>query len=234
MSSSHPARPAALLLDAGGTLVLPDYQRMAELLAELQLAVDGALLAARHAEADRHYAELLAAGGSHEGGWQALMRCWMQLAGVPASAQSAAVAHLRAEHDAFNLWRRVPAGLPAALDRVRAAGVALAVVSNSEGQLLRLLERVGLAERFDAVIDSALEGVRKPDPEIFLRACRRLGVAPAQCLYAGDLPAVDLTGAQRAGMAAALIDPRNAWPQHDTTPRYRSVVALIDALLGAQ
>jgi len=52
-------RAASLLLDASGTLVLPDYHLMAALLGELGLEVSPALLAAAHPQADRPYAELL-------------------------------------------------------------------------------------------------------------------------------------------------------------------------------
>jgi putative hydrolase of the HAD superfamily len=52
-----------------------------------------------------------------------------------------------------------------------------------------------------------VEGVEKPDPEIFLRACRRMGVEPGAALYVGDLYPVDVLGARSAGMEALLLDP---------------------------
>jgi len=138
---------------------------------------------------------------------------------------------VRSAHDDFNFWRRVPAGVPEALDRARAAGMRLGIVSNSEGKLLSVLERVALAHRFDTVVDSHLEGVHKPDPEIFRRALERLHTAADQAVFAGDIPDVDLRGAAAAGIAAVLIDPKGLYAQAGH-PAVASVIELVDALLA--
>jgi putative hydrolase of the HAD superfamily len=70
-----------------------------------------------------------------------------------------------------------------------------------------LIEEAGIRDYFEFVMDSHLEGVEKPDPEIFLRGCRRMGVRPEECLYVGDLYPVDVLGARSAGMDAVLLDP---------------------------
>ena len=106
----------------------------------------------------------------------------------------------------------------------------LGVVSNSEGGLAQLFAELGLAELFDVLLDSHHEGVAKPDPEIFLRASRQLGVAPERCLYAGDIPEVDVVGALAAGMSAALVDTLDAHRGYAGAPRFRSVVELVKAL----
>jgi HAD superfamily hydrolase (TIGR01509 family) len=140
---------------------------------------------------------------------------------------------LRAAHRHNCLWRCVPDGFAEAVAELRARGVPVGVVSNAEGNLQQILDRLELGTAFDVVLDSALEGVHKPDPEIFLRACQRLGVSPATALYAGDIPDVDVRGASDAGLRAALIDPHDAYPTFDEAPRYRSVVELIHGWLTA-
>ncbi|MCC6523608.1 MAG: HAD family hydrolase [Polyangiaceae bacterium] len=225
-------RPDALLLDAGGTLVFPDFDAMAAVAAACGHALDAALLAAALPAALRSYARAVTAGASHEDGWTLHMLALLGAAGLAEREARALVPRLRAEHDRLNLWRRVPTELPAALGRARVAGLALGVVSNSEGRLAELFAAVGLGTCFDVVVDSALEGVRKPDPEIFWRACRRLGVAPERCLYVGDIPEVDLLGARAAGIPAVLVDPHDLHPEHEG--RVRSVAALVDALLGPE
>jgi putative hydrolase of the HAD superfamily len=45
----------------------------------------------------------------------------------------------------------------------------------------------------------------KPDPALYLAACRRLGLDPADCLYVGDGGSQELTGAQRAGLTAVRL-----------------------------
>jgi len=70
-----------------------------------------------------------------------------------------------------------------------------------------LIRGAGLGEFFDFVLDSEVEGVEKPNPEIFLRACGRMGVDPGRSLYVGDLYPVDVVGARKAGLHAVLLDP---------------------------
>jgi putative hydrolase of the HAD superfamily len=225
--------PDALLFDAGGTLLSFDHEACARLLARLGEQVSADALRAAHAPAHAAYAAELSAGGGHERGWHRLMARWLSLAGAPADRCDALVAAIRREHaEGRNLWTRVPEGLPRALGAVRERGVRLGVVSNSEGGLVPLLEQVGLGALFDLVVDSHHEGVAKPDPEIFLRAARRLDVAPERCLYVGDIPEVDVAGARAAGMAAALVDAFDAHLGYAEAPRFRSVVEVVEALLA--
>lgn len=67
-----------------------------------------------------------------------------------------------------------------------------------------------LASRFDAYLDSSVEGIRKPDPAIYLEACRRLGVAPCECVFLDDMGA-NLKPARDLGMHTILVsDPDEA------------------------
>jgi putative hydrolase of the HAD superfamily len=223
-------RPALLLLDAGNTLVYLDHAVLAELANNLGLQVSVDRLRAGEATAKRRYEEIMARGVSHEAGWDLYMQVVYESAGLAPDQAERATVEARAEHDRFNLWRAVPAGLIAALQRARACGLRLAVVSNSEGKLAELLVRVGLQELLELVVDSGLEGVRKPDPEIFRRALTRLGVPADQALYAGDIPNVDVVGARAAGMEAVLIDTLDHYPTFHDAPRFHSVSALLEAM----
>jgi putative hydrolase of the HAD superfamily len=42
-------------------------------------------------------------------------------------------------------------------------------------------------ETVDCVVQSSMEGIRKPEPEFYERACARLGVEPAECVFLDDL-----------------------------------------------
>jgi len=55
------------------------------------------------------------------------------------------------------------------------------------------------------IIDSAVEGVSKPDPEIFRIALRRLGLAPGDCLMVGDSFDRDVVPAKRLGLRAVWL-----------------------------
>jgi putative hydrolase of the HAD superfamily len=224
-------RPAALLLDAGDTLIFFDGSAVASVLAAEGIAADVARLEAALHPAKRRYPERLARGGSHLDGWSLLMLDLLELSGVAPQTAQAALPALKRAHLDFNFWRRVPAGLIDALERAKAAGLRLGVVSNSEGRLREVLDRVGLSPHLELALDSQLEGVHKPDPEIFRRALARMGVAAEAALYAGDIPEVDVLGARGAGMAGVLIDAFGHYQDHPQWPRMPSVPALIDALL---
>lgn len=99
------------------------------------------------------------------------------------------------------------------LDLLEARGLLLAVVSNWDSHLPELLEGLGLARRFGAVLVSAIEETGKPDPEIFHRACARLGVAPEGALHVGDSLKEDYEGAQSAGLEALLLDREERHPE---------------------
>ncbi len=105
----------------------------------------------------------------------------------------------------------------------------LAVVSNWDSYLPKLLAALGLDRFFSVVSVSALEATSKPDPEIFLRTCRRLEVAPAEALHVGDSVAEDLAGARAAGLSGLLLDRGDA--HREIADRIRSL-AEIPALVG--
>ncbi len=91
-------------------------------------------------------------------------------------------------------------GAVAALDAVRAAGLGVGLASVSKNAFT-VLERLGITARFDYVVDAALIGRGKPDPEIFLKAAGALGVAPADCLGVEDAVA-GVASIKAAGMFA--------------------------------
>jgi putative hydrolase of the HAD superfamily len=96
---------------------------------------------------------------------------------------------------------RAIAGVEDTLDALRRAGLALACVGNWDCTLPSVLARLGLAERFEVVVASAVAGVQKPHPAIFALALDRLGgVPPERALHVGD-SASDRDGARAAGLA---------------------------------
>ena len=105
----------------------------------------------------------------------------------------------------------MPDALPA-LDALDALGARLAVVSNWDCSLPRVLSGLGVADRFGAVATSAVAGAAKPDPSIFLGALARLGVPPAAALHCGDSPRHDCAGARAAGIEGVLIDRDGGTP----------------------
>ena len=85
----------------------------------------------------------------------------------------------------------------AAVAAARAAGVRTGLISNSWG--LGIYDRLDSTELFDAVVISGEVGLHKPQPEIYLLACERLGVEPAAAVFVDDLRE-NCAGAEAVGM----------------------------------
>lgn len=103
--------------------------------------------------------------------------------------------------------------LPGAVDAVTAlaSSFRLAVASSSNGRLITLvLELAGIDGFFDVVVSSEEVARGKPDPDVYLEAARRLGVAPDACAAVED-SASGLRAAHAAGMAVVAV-PNRAFP----------------------
>ena len=116
-----------------------------------------------------------------------------------------------------------------ALAALRARGHRLVVVSNANGKLRHLFERVGLIDAVDALFDSCDEGVEKPDPRFFNIALERTGSTSDTTIHVGDLYHVDVVGARSAGIRPVLVDAADLYEGCDC-PRIRSLEGLIDLL----
>lgn len=227
-ASGEALKYRAILFDAGGTLLFLDYDRLAAVIGD---ACGGAPSpAALRAAAPRAAIELEQDIGSEGERAERYLRALCTGAGLDAEEWPAAKIALYAAHATRHLWSGGEAETGEALSRLRAAGVRLGVVSNSDGRVAQALESAGLGGHFDVVVDSRLAGVEKPDPRIFRAALDQLGVEPAAALYVGDVYEVDVLGARNAGLDAALVGV--------STPEgvpgvacARSVTELVDTLL---
>jgi putative hydrolase of the HAD superfamily len=86
-----------------------------------------------------------------------------------------------------------------AIGLARAHGLNTGLISNTWG----VNPPEDVSGLFDVVVLSGREGLRKPQPEIYLLAADRLGVPPAACVFVDDLPA-NVEGADAVGMTAVL------------------------------
>lgn len=122
-----------------------------------------------------------------------------------------------------------PGGLEL-LASLRQRGIVVGLVSNWSPRLPRLLERLGIAERVDFALASAIERLEKPDPALFELALARAGVAADEALHAGDDPEKDLAGARRAGLRGVLVDREDRHPRE--RPRVRDLAELEGCIFG--
>jgi putative hydrolase of the HAD superfamily len=220
-----------VFLDAGGVLVFPNWQRITTALAKNGVDVDPAVMAAAEPLARRRLdsASVIAASTDQGRSWP-YFNLVLECAHVPQSAATeAALVELHAYHAQHNLWETMPADVPGALKRLRGLGLRLVVVSNSNGTLPACLDRLGVTSSFDAVFDSHLEQVEKPDPRYFQRVLDRVDARANETIHVGDLYHVDVAGARNAGIRAVLLDPHNLYKEADCL-RVRSLGDLASRL----
>lgn len=207
-----------LFLDAGGVLVHPSWSRVSDALAREGIAVDARRLAAAEPHAMRVLDESVIIGATDDQrrGWM-YFNLILEQVGVPRSPRTeAALEALGAYHREHNLWEHVEDEVVPALEGFRARGLRLVVVSNANGRLGHLFDRLGLARWFDALLDSHDWGVEKPDPRLFHHALARSGASAERTAHVGDLYHVDVAGARRAGLAhAVLVDAAGLYPDAD-------------------
>lgn len=116
------------------------------------------------------------------------------------------------------------------LELLAGYGIKMAVVSNWEAFLDEMLDGLGIGRHFEVRVISGIEGIEKPDPEIFRRALERACVHPSSVVHIGDDPRSDAEPASKLGMGAIIIDRRNRHPER----RWPTVETLLEVpyLLG--
>lgn len=91
----------------------------------------------------------------------------------------------------------------ATLSSLYRKGYGLGVITNGTVRVQQAkIESTGLQAFMNVVLISETEGIKKPHPEIFQRALRRLQVAPDEAVFVGDNLVADVLGAKAAGMKA--------------------------------
>jgi HAD superfamily hydrolase (TIGR01509 family) len=124
------------------------------------------------------------------------------LGGPVAPSEARRLANRTHAHYVTLAARGLPAvaGAAAFVDTLRAHEVPLAVATSARrADVIALLEPLGLLDRFGVVVAAEDVTRGKPDPEVYLQAARRLGVAPEHCLVFEDA-IVGVQAARGCGM----------------------------------
>ncbi|MFN8108969.1 MAG: HAD family hydrolase [Thermoleophilia bacterium] len=220
-----PHRPAAVLLDAAGTLLRLAGDPAPALAAALARAGHPAPLdrvrRALAAEID-HYRAHHIRGADPDALAELRRECARVLVShLPAPPPAEVALPLLLEALRFEAFPDAPA----LLRRLRDAGIPVAVVSNWDCALPEVLDRLGMTPLVDAVVTSAAFGAAKPDPAVFHHALALLGVPPGpDVVHCGDDVVADLGGARAAGCTGVLLDRHDAHPGEE--PRVRTLAAL--------
>lgn len=220
-----------VFLDAGGVLMYPNWWRISDALAARGVAVSPESLMRADPIARRELDDRRVIGGTTDAsrGWL-FFDLILGHAGIPRSdATAAALSDLHEYHTSSNLWEYVPPDVIPALEALRARGLRLVVVSNANGTLRAHMGRLDMSRRFDVVLDSADEGVEKPDPRFFEIALARSGASKDTTIHVGDLYHVDVLGARSAGLRGVLLDEADLRPDADC-PRVHTLGELVQAI----
>jgi putative hydrolase of the HAD superfamily len=237
-------RPEIILLDCGGTITWPPFDRLATTvrgLKGIELPVETQCRAfhrGSHALEDwqRTNLALPAASPLELSVW--IFNAGLAAEGFPGAWDLACGQAMTERGERPGNWDYTFPWVKPCLERLKRAGYRLALVSNADGHVLQMINRLGYAPYFEAVIDSCVVGVAKPDPQIFYLALKALGLeeyvlmakaaADGQgirppVLFVGDSFRNDFTGATQAGLHARLLDPLGLYaewtPQRTTDLR---------------
>jgi len=209
VSGAGRERAEALLLDLDGVVRVFDPAVGAAIERRHGLA-EGAIL--RSAIAWPRLRPAVAGEVSHSAWLESIVADLADAAGGPKAAWSAV--------EEWHAYRGEVA--PDVLDfirRVRAAGVPVGLATNATSALGADLDKVGLTDEFDVVVNSSAIGIHKPAREFFNLACVAVRTEPARCFFVDDDDR-NVRGARVAGLSAFR------WTGADDLPYLQAALGL--------
>jgi FMN phosphatase YigB (HAD superfamily) len=213
------AERRVIFFDVGNTLLFPNRAKMlAPISSDRHPTLEQ--WQARERRTKTEFDQGMRSGSIDHGFWWIFHTHLLQDLGENASLRDALVENTRnSEH-----WDQILPGTRDSLDRI-AQNFRIAVISNADGGIERVLARCGIADCFESITDSGIVGVEKPRPEIFEAALKIMQALPKESLYVGDVYSVDYVGASNVGMPAVLFDVAGAYRDRDL-PRVESLPQL--------
>jgi REG-2-like HAD superfamily hydrolase len=139
--------------------------------------------------------------------WRDLIRRAAEAAGIRPDpyTMEQAFDELFDHYASGSAWKLFPE-TETVLTSLREKGVGLAVTSNFDFRIHRVLKELGISGHFDLVLTSADVRARKPCPLILEKLLSLTGTCPADCCLAGDSLSADRGAAEAAGIAFFHID----------------------------
>jgi putative hydrolase of the HAD superfamily len=219
-----------LIFDAGGVLVFPDFDLLAEFANQVGIETSAKEIAAQHAQLLQDFDEQVARHHQFPA-IHYFLDLFKRVTPSIEKAQAALELTSEAEKEK-HLWATTQPWVNEALRKLKGRGYKMAVISNSEGIVEKILQDLGLRENFEIVIDSFVVGVEKPDSRIFEIALERLGWDRSETIYIGDIFYVDIWGANQAGLGAIHLDKMGLYAGWDGV-HIPSIKELPDLLANA-
>ncbi|MCM1378397.1 MAG: HAD family hydrolase [Clostridium sp.] len=106
----------------------------------------------------------------------------------------------------------------------------MVLVSNFYGNIRTVLKTYGLSDYFSKVIESAVVGIRKPDPKIFRLGCQALGLKPEETIVVGDSYRKDILPALKTGCKAVWLKGIQ-WSEEEASVDYQPTIQDLSELL---
>jgi HAD superfamily hydrolase (TIGR01509 family) len=219
-----------VFLDAGGVLCHPSWTRVADALTRHGAPASAAALAAAEQKAtyDIDKASVIGNTDDRARGWLYFDLVLYHAGLTRNAATDAALVELREYHRVDNLWEHVEPDVAPALAALKSRGLKLVVVSNANGRLRHLFDRVDLAKWFDHLLDSHEWGVEKPDPRLFRLALEQSRAEASRTVHVGDLYHVDVVGARQAGLRDGVLFDAGGLYEGVDCPRVASLAGLVE------
>lgn len=219
----------AVSLDVGGVLVVPDHGFLAWALDRCALSYDRAAFGVAHhramAAVDRAVSE--------PEDFTDYLHGFLEAVSVPAAERARAHDEL-APLLVTPVWCQPVPGARAGVGALAAAGLRLAVTSNSDGTIadhLRRHEWVQVGEGpgtpVAVITDSGIVGVGKPDPAMYQATLAGLALPADRVLHVGDSVVYDVDGAAACGLRSVHMDPYGLCPS-TAHPHVRSLAEVLD------
>jgi putative hydrolase of the HAD superfamily len=216
-------RVSAILLDAGGVLVFPEPANVLPPLRAVGVEPDPATLERAHylamATQDQEPAPPVRASW-----WRNYLVTYVAACGI-AEDRAERLATEMSQRIRGRSWAHIGLGVMDGLRSVATLGLPMGVVSNSDGSVEGDLRRLGVCHvpngsgppaagvAMGVIVDSAVVGVAKPDPEIFRLALDAVDVpAGGTVVHVGDSLRYDVAGALAAGLRPVHMDPYGFCP----------------------
>lgn len=212
MRDSRPPLPPfdAVSLDVGGVLIVPDRRMVSRALARADVLHDADRFFDGHYRAMAEIDRLRPRPEE----FRDYTRGFLRAVGTPDVQLEAGAVALATVLGLSSVWRQRIPGAVAAGRRLAAAGLRLAVTSNSDGTVAERMRRYrvmqvgeGPGVPVEHITDSGVLGVAKPHPAVFLATAEALALPPQRICHVGDSGCYDADGAATVGMVAVHVDP---------------------------
>jgi putative hydrolase of the HAD superfamily len=208
-----PSGIEAVLLDIGGVMLIPDIEVLSAEFAEFDYSFDVEDFWRAHYFGMAALDEFGARPGAWAEGYVEGVLNGLRVTGSRRESLGSVFTKARRLSDSA-LWRWPVPGSFDALREFSEGPAKVAFVSNSDGSAEHKLISMGLCQvgpgagiKVDAIFDSAVVGIAKPDPAIFNLATGALGVDPGRTVFVGDSLLYDVAGARAANLIPLHFDP---------------------------